>query len=141
MVYFLLTCQRRFIVCLRSSPSEVLLGKGILKICSKFKGERPCQSAISIELVCNFTKIALWHGCSPVNLLHIFRTPFPKNNFGGLLLLSHDLLIPILNAYRSILAALRLIQNYFSNRKQRTKHIFRFQPLRRYLFGVKHLKL
>ena len=26
------------------------------------------------------------HGCSPVNLLHIFRTPFPKNTSGGLLL-------------------------------------------------------
>ena len=26
-----------------------------------------------------FIELALWHGCSPVNLLHIFRTPFPKN--------------------------------------------------------------
>ena len=34
----------------------------------------------------NFTDIALQHGYSPVHLLHIFRTPFPKNTFGGLLL-------------------------------------------------------
>ena len=34
----------------RSSPSEVLLGKGVLKICSKFTGEHPCRSAISIKL-------------------------------------------------------------------------------------------
>ena len=34
----------------RSSPSEVLLGKGVLKICSKFTGEQPCQSAVSIKL-------------------------------------------------------------------------------------------
>ena len=34
----------------------------------------------------NFIEIALRHGCSPVNLLHIFRTPFPKNTSGGLLL-------------------------------------------------------
>ena len=27
----------------------------------------------------NFIEIALRHGCSPVHLLHIFRTPFPKN--------------------------------------------------------------
>ena len=27
----------------------------------------------------NFIEIALRHGCSPANLLHIFRTPFPKN--------------------------------------------------------------
>ena len=26
----------------------------------------------------NFIEIAFWHGCSPVNLLHIFRTPFNK---------------------------------------------------------------
>ena len=34
---------------------------------------------------CDF-KIALRHGCSPVNLLHIFRTPFPKNTSGRLIL-------------------------------------------------------
>ena len=27
----------------------------------------------------------LWHGCSPVNLLHIFRTPFPESTSGWLL--------------------------------------------------------
>ena len=31
-------------------------------------------------------EVALPHGCSPVNLLHIFRTPFHKNIPGGLLL-------------------------------------------------------
>ena len=36
--------------------------------------------------VSNFIEIALRHGCSPVNLLHIFRTPFPKNTSGRLLL-------------------------------------------------------
>ena len=60
----------------RSSPPEVFLGKGVLKICSKFTGEHPCRSVISIKLLCNFIKIALRHGCSPVNLLHIFRTTF-----------------------------------------------------------------
>ena len=34
----------------------------------------------------NFIEITLWHGCSPVNLQHIFRTSFPKNTSGGLLL-------------------------------------------------------
>ena len=34
----------------------------------------------------NFIEIALRHGCSPVNLLHIFRTPFPKNISEGPLL-------------------------------------------------------
>ena len=62
-----------------SSHSEVLLEKGVMKICSKFIGEHPCRSVIPSE-------ITLWHGCSPVNLLHIFRTPFTKNTSGGLLL-------------------------------------------------------
>ena len=39
-------------------------------------GEYPFQSVISIKLQSNFTEITLWHGCSPVNLLHIFRTHF-----------------------------------------------------------------
>ena len=50
----------------RSSPPEVFLGNGALKICSKFTRERPCRSAISIKLLCS--------------------TPFPKNSSGGLLL-------------------------------------------------------
>ena len=56
--------------------AEVFLGKIVLKICSKITGEHPCRSAISINR----------HRCSPVNLLHIFRTSFPKNTSGRLLL-------------------------------------------------------
>ena len=56
-----------------------------MKICSKFT-EDPCRDAISIKLQSNFIEITLRHGCSPVNLQHIFRTPFPKNTFGRLLL-------------------------------------------------------
>ena len=58
----------------RSKRPKVFLRKGVLKICSKFTAEHPCQSAISIKLLCNFIETVLWHGCSPVNLLHIFRT-------------------------------------------------------------------
>ena len=49
-------------------------------------GEHPCRSMVSIKLLCNFIEIAVRHGCSPVNLLHIFRTLFHKNTSGGLLL-------------------------------------------------------
>ena len=48
----------------RSSPSEVFLGKGVLEIRSKFTGEHPCWSAISIKL----------------------QSKFHMNNSGGLLL-------------------------------------------------------
>ena len=34
---------------------------------------------IRIFLQSKFIEMTLRHGCSPVNLLHIFRTPFPKN--------------------------------------------------------------
>ena len=36
----------------------------------------------------NLTEITFWHGCSPANLLHIFRTPFPRNTSECLLLVS-----------------------------------------------------
>ena len=68
-----------------SSP-EVFCEKGVLKICRKFTGDRPCRNVISIKLLCNLIEIILWHGCSPVNLLHFFRTPFSKNTIRGLFL-------------------------------------------------------
>ena len=63
----------------RSIPPEVIVEKDVLKICSEFTREHPCRSVISIKLLCNFIEITLRHGCSPVNLLQIFRTPFRKN--------------------------------------------------------------
>ena len=63
----------------RSSHPEVFLENGVLKICGKFTGENPCRSVFSITLLCNFIVITFRHGCSPVNLLHIFRILFPKN--------------------------------------------------------------
>ena len=58
----------------------------VLEICSKFTGEYQCRSAISIKLQSNFIEIILCHTCSPVNLLHIFRTTFFRNTSGRLLL-------------------------------------------------------
>ena len=62
-----------------SSHSEVFCWKAVLEICSKFTGEQSCQSAISIKLLWNFIEIVPQLGWSPVALLHIFRTTFPKN--------------------------------------------------------------
>ena len=66
----------------KSSHRKAFLEKHVLKICSKFKGEHPCRSVISYFL---FLEITLRHGCSPVNLQHIFKTPFTNNTSGGLL--------------------------------------------------------
>ena len=52
------------------------------------------------DFICNFIEITLQHGCSPVNLLHIFRTPFSKNDPGWLLpeLLSSGIIF-VVNMY------------------------------------------
>ena len=39
------------------------------------------------KVASNFIEITLWHGCFPVNVLHISRTLFPRNNSGELLLI------------------------------------------------------
>ena len=70
----------------QKQPSRGVLIKRCSKICSKFTGEHPCQSVISIKLQSNFIEIALRHGCSSIKLLQIFRTPFPRNTSGWVLL-------------------------------------------------------
>ena len=65
---------------LRKQPST-----GILK--KRYSKNMPqIYTRTSMPLLCNFIEIALRHGYSLVNLFHIFRTPFPKNTCGGLLL-------------------------------------------------------
>ena len=75
----------------RSSLLEMFLRKGVLKICSKLTGEHPYRRAISISMPkCDFNvEIAIRYGCSPVNLLHIFRTPFLRKSSGWLLMYLH----------------------------------------------------
>ena len=46
--------------CCESSPPEVCLGKGVLRTCSKFTGEQPCRSAISIKLQSKFNPQWKW---------------------------------------------------------------------------------
>ena len=58
---------------LQKQPPKGVLKKVVLKMCSKFTGEHPCRSVITLR-----------QRCSPVNLLHIFRTPFTKNTSGWL---------------------------------------------------------
>ena len=63
--------------------------RGVLrKRCSGNMQHRrtPMLRCVSIKMLCNFIEITLQHECSLVNLLHIFRTTFPKNTFERLLL-------------------------------------------------------
>ena len=91
------------IIWFRSSHREVFLGKVVLKMCSKFTGEQPCRSVISIKLLCNFIEITLRHDCSPVNLLHTFRTRFRKDISGWLLLIILILILSFYSVYHIII--------------------------------------
>ena len=43
----------------KSSHPEVFLGEGVLQIYTKFTGEHPCQSVISIKMQSNFIEITI----------------------------------------------------------------------------------
>ena len=49
----------------------MLLGKGVPQSMQQIYSRTPVPN-------CDFNKVSR-HGCSPVNLLHIYRTSFPKN--------------------------------------------------------------
>ena len=56
-----------FCIQIRSSRPEVFLEKGVLKICSKFRGEHPCRSAISVKFQSNiFFKDHVWMAASGI---------------------------------------------------------------------------
>ena len=92
----------------RSSPSEIFWGKGILKIRNRFTGEHPCRNAISIKLLCSFIEITFRHGCSPINLLHIFKYLFLKTSLEGCFWL-----FLVVQAYSSIVVLLKSIINWY----------------------------
>ena len=117
----------------RNRPPKVFLGKGVLKLCSKFTREHPCRSVISINLLwisyCNCN-------CCPVNLLHIFRTPFPKNTSGGL-----PLLQPSLTLKRQVLriSLKKDVQNVYENINTKRLDVFFF--IDSFINLLKHMML
>ena len=84
-------CVSLLVLCaLYASVCDVCVWKGVLKICSKFTGEHPCGSVISIKLQTNFIEITLRHGCSPVNLLHILEHFFLGTPLSGCIWMSNQ---------------------------------------------------
>ena len=69
-----------------SSHPKVSIGKGALKVRQKIYRRTPMPKCDFNKVPSNFIEMALSHGCFPVNLLHIFRTTFPRNTSGWLLL-------------------------------------------------------
>ena len=66
-------------------PSRGVLIKRCSENMQQIYGRTPLP-VISVKLQSNFMEITLRHECSPVNLLLIFRTPFPKSTSERLLL-------------------------------------------------------
>ena len=52
----------------RNSRPKVFLGKGVLKICSKFTGEHPCWSVISIKVARQLATLKSFQSFSKGNL-------------------------------------------------------------------------
>ena len=60
----------------RSSHPEGFLGKGVLKICSKFAREYPCLNVVSIKLLSNFANIIVAMSYMKWNFFIIFQKLF-----------------------------------------------------------------
>ena len=76
-VYNILFCKK--ISELQKSYPEVFLRKGFLKNMQQIYKKTSMPKLLGIGASCS-------DDCSPVSLLHIFRTPFPKNTSGWLFL-------------------------------------------------------
>ena len=93
---------------------------------------------------CGFRKgFSAQHSLLP--MLEKWKSAADNNKVFGALLsdlskafdcLSHDLLIAKLSAYGFSMAALRLVQNYLSNRIQRTKINTEYSSWKKILFGI-----
>ena len=71
---------------IQMQPSRGVLRKRFSENMQQICRRKPKPNC-DFNLLCNFIEITLWYGCSPVNLLHIFKIHFPKNTPGRLLLL------------------------------------------------------
>ena len=80
------------VVVIPSSKGQKQPSRGVLrKRCSEnnkeiYRGVPMPKRDFNKVLQSNFIEITHRHGCSPVNLLHVFRISFPKNTSGRLLL-------------------------------------------------------
>ena len=70
----------------QKQPSKGVLRKSFSENMQQIYRRTPWHSVISIKLQSNFIEIKFWRGCSPVNLLHIFRKSFSQNTSKRLLL-------------------------------------------------------
>ena len=87
------------------------------------------------KVASNFIEITSRHGCSPVNLVHIFRMPFPKNTSGGLLL---NIIKEKKFFFNNALQELKLLRNDYSSRNYQWQRLLNFkQETTKYVYKLK----
>ena len=74
------------ITAIQKQPSRGVFRKSYFENMQQMYRRTPMPKYDFNLSLCNFIETTLRHRCSPVYLLHIFRTPFPKNTCGRLLL-------------------------------------------------------
>ena len=85
------TLKKKQLAILYFSPKKVFIKpqkqpfRGVLTKCAE-NMQQIYRRTLMPRCDFNFIKMTVRHGCSSANLLHIFRTSFPKNTSGGLLL-------------------------------------------------------
>ena len=67
-------------LCIQSECEEIQTRKAAIQRCPQEKVFWKYAANLQENTQANFIEITLRHGCSPVHLLHILRTPLPKNN-------------------------------------------------------------
>ena len=72
----------------QKQPSCSVLRKGCSENMLQIYRRAPMPKRDFNKVASSFIEMAFQHGCSPINLLHIFRTPFPQKTSGWLLLKS-----------------------------------------------------
>ena len=65
-----------FILLSSEAVTQSVLKKKCSENMQQSYGRAPMAKCDFNKVVSNFIEIALQHGCSPVNLLHIFKKPF-----------------------------------------------------------------
>ena len=70
----------------QKKPSRDVLSKRCSESMEQIYRRAPIPRCDSIKFLCKLVEITLRHECSPVNLLHTFRTAFTKNTYAKLLL-------------------------------------------------------
>ena len=72
-------------ICFRNKSEAALERCSYKKVFWRYASNLQKNTHAEVWFQSNFIEMTLRHRCSPVNLLHIFGTPFPKNTSGGLL--------------------------------------------------------